>query len=254
MVRSNEKSLSRSRLHSAGLRNGIMASGSKNQLNMSHSSFNFHSRQPPTLPGEATGRSLASASKLATHIEGHVKAMKITDYYDNQSDSIIRRSDSQKIKVRPTSSIAALNSLREPLNGKGNLIDYEFPIKILDGLIQKEEQEYGFSLYNRGQDLKKSLIDPTKVRNYLEQVNKEETKKQMAAPKSDDWGDIMNFFKANPKALLDAIPTPRADEEKLLKELKGGMTPKGDMKFNDSSLSFKNKNTVGLFGNYSTGS
>lgn len=64
----------------------------------------------------------------------------------------------------------------------------------------------------------------------------------------------MNFFKANPKALLDAIPTPRADEEKLLKELKGGLTPKGDMKFNDSSLSFKNKNTAGLFANYSTGS
>lgn len=92
--RSNEKSLSRSRLHSAGLRSGIMASGSKNQLNMSHSSFNFHSRQPPSLPGEATGRSLASASKLATHLESHVRGMKITDYYDNQSDSIIRRSDS----------------------------------------------------------------------------------------------------------------------------------------------------------------
>jgi hypothetical protein len=42
----------------------------------------------------------------------------------------------------------------------------------------------------------------------------------------------MSFFKENPKALLDAIPTPRGDEERLLREFKSsGMTPKGDMNF-----------------------
>ena len=30
----------------------------------------------------------------------------------------------------------------------------------------------------------------------------------------------MSFFKQNPKALLDAIPTPRGEEEKALKDLK----------------------------------
>lgn len=32
----------------------------------------------------------------------------------------------------------------------------------------------------------------------------------------------MNYFKSNPKALLDAIPTPRGEDEKALKELKNG--------------------------------
>jgi hypothetical protein len=47
----------------------------------------------------------------------------------------------------------------------------------------------------------------------------------------------MSYLKSNPKALLDAIPTPRGDEEKLLKEFKKGM----DMKFNDtqSTMSFR---------------
>jgi hypothetical protein len=55
------------------------------------------------------------------------------------------------------------------LNGKGNLLDYEFPIKILDNLIEVEEQMYGFSLFNRGLELKKSLIDTTKVKTFIEQ-------------------------------------------------------------------------------------
>jgi hypothetical protein len=53
------------------------------------------------------------------------------------------------------------------LNGKGNLLDYEFPIKILDNLIKNEEEAYGFSLFNRGQELKRSLIDTSKVKNYI---------------------------------------------------------------------------------------
>ena len=50
---------------------------------------------------------------------------------------------------------------------------------------------------------------------------------------------MMSFFKDNPKALLDAIPTPRGDEERILKEFKSGMTPKGSMsfKYNETSTS-----------------
>ena len=61
-----------------------------------------------------------------------------------------------------------MHILQDPLNGKGNLLDYDLPIKILDNLIQVEEQMYGFSLFNRGTDLKKSLIDPSKVRNFID--------------------------------------------------------------------------------------
>ena len=46
--------------------------------------------------------------------------------------------------------------------------DAEYPIKILDNIISVEEQLYGFSLYNRGNELKKSLIDPNKVKEYIE--------------------------------------------------------------------------------------
>ena len=51
----------------------------------------------------------------------------------------------------------------------------------------------------------------------------------------------MGFFKENPKALLDAIPTPRGDEEKKLREIKKGLIPKAEMnfKFNEvASASF----------------
>jgi hypothetical protein len=80
----------------------------------------------------------------------------------------MQKSDSQKILVRPTSSISALHSLKDPLNGKGNLLDYKLPARLLDNLIDVEEQMYGFSLFHRGVDLRKSLIDPTKVRNFIE--------------------------------------------------------------------------------------
>ena len=47
-------------------------------------------------------------------------------------------------------------------------VDDDFPIKILDNMIQvEEEMTGGFSLYNRGQKLKKSLIDPERVKQYL---------------------------------------------------------------------------------------
>ena len=55
-------------------------------------------------------------------------------------------------------------------------VDAEFPIKILDGLIQlEEEQNNGFSLYNRGQNLKKSLINPDRVKEYLLKIEADKT-------------------------------------------------------------------------------
>lgn len=47
-------------------------------------------------------------------------------------------------------------------------VDCNFPIKILDSMIDIEEKmQNGFSLYNRGDNLKKSLINPERVKNYL---------------------------------------------------------------------------------------
>lgn len=102
------------------------------------------------------------------NIERSIKSMKISDYYDPVPESLLKKSETMKVSVRPSSSVAALNCLADPLNGKGNLLDYEFPIKILDNLISVEEKMYGFSLFNRGTDLKKSLIDPTKVKEFIE--------------------------------------------------------------------------------------
>jgi hypothetical protein len=68
--------------------------------------------------------------------------------------------------------------------------------------------------------------------------------------KSDkqEWAETLEFFKKNPKALMDAIPTPRGEEEKMLKEFKmgNGLTPKGDMnfRFNDTSSSFNFKSRM----------
>lgn len=53
----------------------------------------------------------------------------------------------------------------------------------------------------------------------------------------------MSYFKENPKALLDAIPTPRGDEAKQLRDFKTGLTPKANMNFNfnDASTFSMNK-------------
>jgi hypothetical protein len=40
---------------------------------------------------------------------------------------------------------------------------------------------YGFSLYNRGDGLKKSLIDPSKVKDYIDKMQIEEEKKKQLA-------------------------------------------------------------------------
>ena len=52
---------------------------------------------------------------------------------------------------------------------------------------------------------------------------KDNLDKKIASLKdAKEWNEVMNYFKSNPKALLDAIPTPRGEEEKALKELKNG--------------------------------
>jgi len=84
-------------------------------------------------------------------------------------------------------------------------------------------------------------------RDPVPKIPRQEAKKA----EKEDWNEIMNYFKENPKALLDAIPTPRGEEEKALKEFKAGQ-----MRFNETSTSgfgntgFKGKfnSSYGLFG------
>lgn len=49
--------------------------------------------------------------------------------------------------------------------------DTNFTIKILDNMIQVEEDmKNGFSVFSRGNRLKKCLINPERVRQYLQGV------------------------------------------------------------------------------------
>ena len=65
--------------------------------------------------------------------------------------------------------------------------DEDFAIRILDNMIQVEEDmAQGFSLYNRGKNLKKSLINPERVKSYLikkEQADLEDRRAQAHAAK-----------------------------------------------------------------------
>lgn len=40
----------------------------------------------------------------------------------------------------------------------------------MENIIQVEEKIYGFSLFNKGNDLKKSLIDTNKVKDYIKNI------------------------------------------------------------------------------------
>jgi hypothetical protein len=124
-------------------------------LNTSGSKGNLSNR---SFSGGATGTFGGAGLRIITNskppdinnIERQVKNLKISDYYDPHPESLIDKTETQKLRVRPSSSVQALQSLQDPLSGKGNLLDYDFPIKILDNLIKNEEEEYGFSLFNRG--------------------------------------------------------------------------------------------------------
>ena len=150
--------------------------------------------------------------------------------------------------------------------------------------------QQGFSMYMRGQKLKKCLINPDRVKEYLGRLEKEKKCKAMAeeqdkqalndqlisledqsegsgsegrakmmvVPKvpaaltfrgdSDlvflqdnhideekQWKLMLDYFKKNPDALMDAIPTPPGQEEddEALKDFRTGLTPKrgGTFKF-----------------------
>ena len=43
----------------------------------------------------------------------------------------------------------------------------DFSIKLLDDIIQVEEDMYGFSLYSRGNELKTSLFDVNKIKDFI---------------------------------------------------------------------------------------
>ena len=61
-------------------------------------------------------------------------------------------------------------------------VDAEFPIRILDNMIAvEEEMNAGFSLYNRGQKLKKSLIDPERVKQYLQKMDMDKRENELGS-------------------------------------------------------------------------
>lgn len=54
-----------------------------------------------------------------------------------------------------------------------------------------------------------------------------------------EWNMMMDYLKANPAALLDALPTPPGEEEdeQLLKDFRSGLTPKrSQFKFGSGGL------------------
>ena len=68
--------------------------------------------------------------------------------------------------------------------------DEDFAIRILDNMIQVEEDmKNGFSMYNRGKKLKKSLINPERVKEYLQAVERAK--------------EVKNFATAHEKRQLD---------------------------------------------------
>ena len=77
---------------------------------------------------------------------------------EDQFDKLARQQNSMDFKSQ--------NQLSYPeINFK---VDSSFPIKILDSMIDIEEKmQGGFSLYNRGTNLTKSLISADRVKAYL---------------------------------------------------------------------------------------
>jgi hypothetical protein len=64
----------------------------------------------------------------------------------------------------------------------------------------------------------------------------------------EDWKQMMDYFKENPAALLDAIPTPREDENEL-NDFRSGLTPKKDsmkFQFNNESSSMNRRSSKKL--------
>ena len=89
----------------------------------------------------------------------------------------------------------------------------------------EEKMKNGFSVFNRGNNLKKSLINPEKIKQFLKGESGITNSSTMGPPKLpgalkldfiDDknlndevqWELMMAYFKGNPAALLDALPSP----------------------------------------------
>jgi hypothetical protein len=145
-------------------------------------------------------------------------------------------------------------------------VDSAFPIKILDGLIEIEEKmQGGFSLYNRGNNLKKSLISADRVKAYLQgQDSKKGPPKFAHAPKlsflvdealdnDKQWKMMMEYLKENPKALLDAMPTPTGEEEddpNILADFTTGLTPKKNFSFKFGDVGPNRPPSLAIGGNF----
>ena len=105
----------------------------------------------------------------------------------------------------------------------------DLPIKVLDRLIANEmKRNDGFTVYNRGEDLRSCLIDSKKLKSYVENEKRQNAQKRLLEPKRDfskkrgrsrlptkittkgdpEWENMMEFFKENPAALMEALPAP----------------------------------------------
>jgi len=77
---------------------------------------------------------------------------------DDSIEKISKQQNSMEVKPANLMSYPQINFK----------VDSAFPIKILDGMIEIEEKmQGGFSLYNRGNNLTKSLISADRVKAYL---------------------------------------------------------------------------------------
>ena len=57
--------------------------------------------------------------------------------------------------------------------------------KFLDNMIKVEEDQTGYSMFNRGKSLKRSLIDPERVKKYLRQLKEDRELENFAQDQID---------------------------------------------------------------------
>ena len=141
---------------------------------MATSQDNFNSTNPKGSANKSTGfQRSASKQRNKRNITQH--GLQSADRVANQSRASLGDTNFNGVNKYPT------------INFKG---DEDFAIKILDNMIQVEEDmQKGFSMYNRGKNLKKSLINPDRVKEYLAKVQKDKECKNFA--KEQDKRDKM---------------------------------------------------------------
>lgn len=101
----------------------------------------------------------------------------------------------------------------ESLNNKNYLtLDQRtsFSHYLLDNLIDMQEKMHGFSIFNRGANLSKSLINENKVKRFINQHDPSNIQNQEKEGKKrdnqDEWHNMIQYFEKNPSVFLDAIP------------------------------------------------